>query len=72
MPHRGAGSLRTARHIALDKGTNPSGFEKLDPYCPQCGHPLSGELPHGHYEEQEPEVREGSHPQQISPFKLGR
>ena len=72
MPHQGAGSIRTSRHIALEKGTDPSGFTKGVDYCAVCGHPLGGEMPHGHYEEQEPNVKQGTHPQSLSPFKLGK
>jgi hypothetical protein len=72
MPHRGAGNLRTPRHIALDKGTAPGGFPKGVDYCAVCGHALGGELPHGHYEEQGPSVKQGSAPQKLDPMKLGR
>jgi hypothetical protein len=72
MPHKGAGGLKTGRHIALAKGTDASGFTAYVDYCHVCGHEVGGDMPHGHYDEQEPAVKEGSAPpRQPQPMKLG-
>ena len=42
--------MRTPRTRALELGTRPMGFEGAIDYCAQCGHPLTPDLPHGHYE----------------------
>ena len=72
-PHRGPGSIRTARHIAIDKGADPRGFVAERPYCYWCGFPLDSGLPHGHYEEMEEALKDAKNlPQKFEPFKLGK
>lgn len=74
MPHQGPKvSHRTSRSIALEKGTDPRGFDDVSEalYDPQAGHPINTGLPGGHHTEPAPYVGGAGGPvENLKPFEI--
>lgn len=64
---------RTARSIAIEKGTDPAGFKESVPYDVTHGHPITKQMASQEYQEPKMKAPQGGQPvsDKAAPFSIG-